>query len=201
MSSIHFFHTITESSSKLTTVISGSDNFANNISSSMSSRNTCCSHQISTLPSNADMRFRCSTDLLYASTLTSRNANVIAGPYMTVTNSVAPLINAKGSVLIAKLRSVSRGMPQHDVARLLPSQSFHPLLFQSDSAAGGTGYEYVASLISYSRNPWIVSLQTSSRSPSSAPGSASNSSILPSFHALSQSTLEVHLIANSVFHP
>ena len=79
----------------------------------MSSRNTCCSHQFSALPSTADMRFRCSTDLLYASTLTSGNANVTAGPYMTVTNCVAPLINAKGSVLIAKLRSVSRGMSSH----------------------------------------------------------------------------------------
>ena len=98
MSSVHFSHTI---------VISGSDVFANNRSSLMSSRNTCCSHQFSALPSSADMRFRCSTDLLYASTLTSGNANLTAGPYMTVTSSVAPLINAKGSALIANLRSVN----------------------------------------------------------------------------------------------
>ena len=71
--------------------------------------------------------------------LNVREPNVTAGPYITVTNSVAPLINDKGSVLIAKLRSVSRGMPQHDVARLPSSELFHPLLFQSDSAAGGTG--------------------------------------------------------------
>ena len=77
----------------------------------MSSRKVCCSHHFSALPSTADMRFRCSTDLLYASTLTSGNATVTAGPYITVTNSVAPLINAKGSVLIAKLRSFNRGMP------------------------------------------------------------------------------------------
>ena len=93
------------------TVISGSDIFANNKSSLIISRNACCSHQLSALPSTAEMRFRCNTYLLYASTLTSGNANVTAGLYITVTNSVAPLISAKGSVLIARLRSVNRGMP------------------------------------------------------------------------------------------
>ena len=93
------------------TVISGSDIVVDNRSSLMSSRNVCCFHQFSVLPSTADMRFRCSTDLLYASTLTSGNANVTAGPHITVTNSVTPLISAKGSVLIAKLRSVNSGMP------------------------------------------------------------------------------------------
>ena len=102
------------------TVISGSDIFANNKTSLIISRSACCSQQLSALPSTADMRFRCNTDLLYASTLTSGNANVTAGPYITVTNSVAPLINAKGSVLIAKLRSGA--CPQYDVACLLPSE-------------------------------------------------------------------------------
>ena len=95
-------------SSKFMTVIFGSDIFANNKSSLIISGSARCSHQLSALPSTADMRFRCNTDLLYASTLTSGNANVTDGPYMTVTNSVAPLINAKGSLLIAKLKSVSR---------------------------------------------------------------------------------------------
>ena len=37
-----------------------------------------------------------------------RDCRTVSG---TVTNSVAPLINAQGSVLMAKLRSVNRGMP------------------------------------------------------------------------------------------
>ena len=116
--------------------------------------------------------------------------------YMTVTNCVVPLINAKGSVLIAKLRSVSRGMPptcrRTSSSLSIVSSSPVPkrfccrrywirvclrslILFQ----------ECVARFTS---NLFMFSLICS--------GSASKSSVLPSFHALSQSTLEVHPIAS-----
>ena len=52
-----------------------------------------------------------------------KDANVTAGPYIVVKNYLTPLISAKGSVLIDRLKSVSRVMPPHNVA--------HPLLFLS----------------------------------------------------------------------
>ena len=104
---------------KLIAVIFGSAILANNKSSLINSPSTFRSHRLSALPSTAEMSFRYHTDLLYASNLTSGNANVTAGPYVTVTNSVVPLINAKGSSSWLDSNQSIGACLLHDVARLL----------------------------------------------------------------------------------
>ena len=72
------------------------------------------------------------------------NANVTAGPYIVVTNSLTLLISAKGSVVIARLKSVSKGACHlHDVAHPPLFLSSCLLWFGRDSVVGSIGSECV----------------------------------------------------------
>ena len=79
-----------------------------------------CLHHLSAVPSRRLTRPTCTTECQHATISVSENAYVTAGPYMQVTTSPKPLIILTGSDLMAKHRSVNRGMP--------PFASFHSLL-------------------------------------------------------------------------
>ena len=72
-----------------------------------------------------------------------RDANVTAGPYILVTNSLTPLISARGFFLIARPKLVSSGMPsaQRRTSSSFPSSCL--LRFRGDCVVAGFGSEYV----------------------------------------------------------